>query len=1003
MNGKLLMFEVQYLLNFYLAYTNGSFSNNFNTFSREDAMTAKGYMLERCEGYFLTISKLAKNYLFWAVVFSYALAAQSLSQGPAQGSVTEFKVVTTDNYRVASKPVFAEKIGRNKKRNINKSAKFIDAVSPFKSMDIYRDDGKVNAAGDSQATVLLRNFQGDAQTNSIPPDPNIAVGPRHIVSCVNSQFSIYDKNGNRLITIDASTWFGADPFDPKVIYDHYAKRWVMVWLDQSDANKTGYFLISVSDDSIPLGRWNNFKLPAHDNGDTYDGTWSDYEGVGFDDKAIYLTGDQFSFAGNYGYAKIRIVPKDNLYAAAPSAVNYFDFWDIREPSNLFNTVFNIRPSISFSNSADFFLINCGYGGNYVNLYKISNPTTAPALSGVTVPVVPFDGAPTPRQLNDNPSLLIEGSSSPLTNEPVYRNGKLYMVHTIQNPIFPQNSAVHYVVIDPIRDQSVEEGILGADGYYYLYPAIMVDKSNNIAVSYSRSAATEYIGAYFSSKLAGDVPGLKSSKLSRAGTASYTKDFGSGRNRWGDYMGIALDPENNEHVWMLTEYVSSRNVWDTWIGEIRMTPFQGATTFTITKSINFSNIEIGYSSSLMNVDISNFGNLPYTIDSIKNLHSNFIITNPLTSARIMNSYDTLSVKMKFTPTLIGNQTDSLFFYSGSSVISVVPLEAKGYAISLASNNSLYGIDQSANFLSVNITNALATQIGYTLTPSVVSAAVHPKTKVVYGLTRETDASCNLLRINAEGGDAYQLVPVSVTGLGHLAFDTAGVLYGAARTGLLYKINISTGEAVKIDSIKTMISSIAFHPVTNELWAAAFKVIGTGKDRIVKVNMTTGDTTLVGNTGFNLPTLSLAFDETGQLFGIRNSGLSSILFTINTINGTGTDIGSAGRYLSSLAYSGNSIFAGIKPPIVAMKTFSLGQNYPNPFNPSTTIKYSLSSTAKVSLKVFDILGNEVLTMVNEEQPPGSYVKQFTGTNLSSGVYFYRLSAGGSTATRKMTLLK
>lgn len=85
------------------------------------------------------------------------------------------------------------------------------------------------------------------------------------------------------------------------------------------------------------------------------------------------------------------------------------------------------------------------------------------------------------------------------------------------------------------------------------------------------------------------------------------------------------------------------------------------------------------------------------------------------------------------------------------------------------------------------------------------------------------------------------------------------------------------------------------------------------------------------------------------------------------------------------------------------FELSQNYPNPFNPSTKINYEISSRENVELKVFDILGNEVVMLVNEVQSPGKYELEFKGSNLPSGVYFYRLLSGTFSQVRKMILLK
>ena len=87
----------------------------------------------------------------------------------------------------------------------------------------------------------------------------------------------------------------------------------------------------------------------------------------------------------------------------------------------------------------------------------------------------------------------------------------------------------------------------------------------------------------------------------------------------------------------------------------------------------------------------------------------------------------------------------------------------------------------------------------------------------------------------------------------------------------------------------------------------------------------------------------------------------------------------------------------------ETYSLSQNYPNPFNPTTAISYRLSALSNVKLVVFDLLGREVTTLVNEKKEPGNYSVNFNASNLTSGVYFYKITAGSFTETKKMTLVK
>ncbi|NNG27996.1 MAG: T9SS type A sorting domain-containing protein [Ignavibacteriaceae bacterium] len=85
------------------------------------------------------------------------------------------------------------------------------------------------------------------------------------------------------------------------------------------------------------------------------------------------------------------------------------------------------------------------------------------------------------------------------------------------------------------------------------------------------------------------------------------------------------------------------------------------------------------------------------------------------------------------------------------------------------------------------------------------------------------------------------------------------------------------------------------------------------------------------------------------------------------------------------------------------YALSQNFPNPFNPATTINYQIPERSFVTLKAYDVLGNEVATLINDEKPAGSYEVSFDASSLPSGVYFYKLHAGSFTETKKMILLR
>lgn len=100
---------------------------------------------------------------------------------------------------------------------------------------------------------------------------------------------------------------------------------------------------------------------------------------------------------------------------------------------------------------------------------------------------------------------------------------------------------------------------------------------------------------------------------------------------------------------------------------------------------------------------------------------------------------------------------------------------------------------------------------------------------------------------------------------------------------------------------------------------------------------------------------------------------------------------------------SILTDVDDEEAVVNDFSLEQNFPNPFNPSTKISWQSPVNGHQTLKVYDIIGNEVATLVDEYKPAGSYEVNFDASKLSSGVYLYRLQSGSEIITRKMTLLK
>jgi hypothetical protein len=117
------------------------------------------------------------------------------------------------------------------------------------------------------------------------------------------------------------------------------------------------------------------------------------------------------------------------------------------------------------------------------------------------------------------------------------------------------------------------------------------------------------------------------------------------------------------------------------------------------------------------------------------------------------------------------------------------------------------------------------------------------------------------------------------------------------------------------------------------------------------------------------------------------------------------GAAGIIAASKEAYAKYVLVGVQEPTIETvpKDFALDQNYPNPFNPSTTIAFDIPRQSHVSLKVYNILGQEVAALVNEVRAAGRYREQWNANNAASGIYFYSIRAGSFTETRKMMLVK
>ncbi len=194
-----------------------------------------------------------------------------------------------------------------------------------------------------------------------------------------------------------------------------------------------------------------------------------------------------------------------------------------------------------------------------------------------------------------------------------------------------------------------------------------------------------------------------------------------------------------------------------------------------------------------------------------------------------------------------------------------------------------------------------------------------------------------------------------------------------------------------------------PVELTSFSASLKGASTGSATVV-LNWTTA--TEVNNYGFEIlravgqKSFLSQWEKIGFVDGHGNSNsLKNYSFIdSNPVNGKATyrlkQIDTDGKFeYSSIIEISNTL----------LKEYVLEQNYPNPFNPTTVISYSIPTASHVSVKVFDVLGNTITTLVNQTQEIGSYKVNFNANELSNGIYFYKIQSGGFTDIKKMLLLK
>jgi photosystem II stability/assembly factor-like uncharacterized protein len=175
---------------------------------------------------------------------------------------------------------------------------------------------------------------------------------------------------------------------------------------------------------------------------------------------------------------------------------------------------------------------------------------------------------------------------------------------------------------------------------------------------------------------------------------------------------------------------------------------------------------------------------------------------------------------------------------------------------------------------------------------------------------------------------------------------------------------------------------------------------------KINLTWSTSSEINNSGFEIERKKITDDPENyweKIGFVDGKGTTTEKQIYNFLD-LPVEYGSYSYRLKQIDFDGTTEFSEeIEVDFIAPSEFQLKQNYPNPFNPSTKISWQIAKSSFVVLKIYDLLGNEVVTLVNEEKPAGIYEVEFDASSLSSGTYFYRLTSENFSQTKKMSLIK
>jgi hypothetical protein len=464
--------------------------------------------------------------------------------------------------------------------------------------------GSGNTRGNILESFEGFNFNDNAAENGgrifIPPDPIGAAGTDRLIAVGNVIIEARTKTGLLLWRDALRDFFSSlNPatftFDPKVIYDHYEDRFLVVTLERVDSaainpdprNESRIFL-AVSKTGAPgsstSADWYYHQIDAKTliNEEEF---WADYPGFELDEEAVYLTTNMFTFDGGSGNSSMRLWIVDKgasagFYAGGPvNSIKYDPYGSAGIPERATTTMpAQIYGASGAGPGIGTYLVSYsgltlgGPGSNeFIYIIRVNDPLGTPTFTDNLVDIGDIEdvggsfGFP---ELEDAPQ---QGTSTAIevndrrVLDCVWRNNNLWLTTTITPNSGPDagQTTAHWIRINTSSLTLADQGDIGgediASNTYTYYPSVAVNSSGDAKFGFSASAPTNFAGAFVTGRRPGDSPGtIQASEIVHPGEDIYIRTFGTGKNRWGDYSGIALDPSNDDIFWVFNEYALPRD-------------------------------------------------------------------------------------------------------------------------------------------------------------------------------------------------------------------------------------------------------------------------------------------------------------------------------------------------------------------------------------------------------------------------------------------------------------